>query len=320
MGIFLRLAACVSCLLTVATASAQTYPTRPLRMIVPLNAGSGGDVAARFYADAASRALGQTIIVDNKPGAAGNIGAAAAAQAQPDGYTIAWGTNATHASNLALFDSIGYDPVKDFEPIAGLAEFPVLLLGRKGLAAGSVKEIMDISKAKPRTFSLGLPSGTARVIFELIKEAYPGVDFVGVPYKGEDVSLTDMLGGRLDLTLVTTPVAKPRVERNELNGLAITTGKRSPVMPAIATFVEQGGAAVVLSPWAAVWGPKGTPAQAIQVLNTAFNKSQSDPKVMEFLQNVGAVAMPGTPAELARFQKSEIEKWGRIIRKAGIKG
>ncbi|HYR64915.1 MAG TPA: tripartite tricarboxylate transporter substrate-binding protein, partial [Reyranella sp.] len=229
-------------------ATAETYPAKPVRIIVPYQAGQGTDVAARYFAEQLSKALGQNFYVDNKPGAGGNIGAEAAAHAAADGYTLLMGTNATQTMNEFMYASTGFDPAKDFAPIILVGMLPMVIAANPSFPANSVAELIAAAKAKPDKVDVALPSNSARLVFELLKDR-AGAPLFGVPYKGSGTAMTEVMGGQVQLIIDTVTATRGNVASGKLKALGITTLKSSELLPGVKSVAEQGVPGFEMTAW-----------------------------------------------------------------------
>lgn len=312
----LLLTAALACVAPLSLA--QTYPTKPVRIIVAYPAGQGTDIASRYIADQLGKELGQAVVVENKPGAGGNLGTELTAQAQPDGYTLTMGTNATHVLNQYLFASLRFDPERDFEPIALIGTFPMMLAVNAKSNLRSVQDIVAATRASPRAADIAIPSTTARLVVELLKER-SGAALFSVPYKGSANAMTDVIGGQLPL-LVDTPTAlRPHVAAGTVRVVAVTSGQPSGLAPGVPTVAEQGFAGYEVVAWNGLYAPRGTPAPVINTLSTALMKIMARPETREKLLSIGFDPAGGTPAQLAEFARAERKKWEPIIKSAGIR-
>lgn len=314
--ILVGLAACAFA----AGALAQAYPARPLRLVVPYPPGQGTDVVSRLIAQKLSGSLGQQIIVDNRPGAGGNIGADMVAKAAPDGHTLVMGTNATHAANAAMYPTMPYDHMEDFVPVALVGLLPMVLSANPSFEASSVKELVGLAKAGPGALSVAVPSSSARVVLELFRQL-SSADLFAVDYRGSGAAFTDVLGGRVPLTIDTLAASAGHLSAGRLKAIALSTAGRSESAPGIATFAEAGLEGFDLAPWNALFAPRGTPAKIVARLNTGVAEAISDAQVRARLLQLGVEPAPSgfSPEKLAAFVRSETRKWGELVRSAGIK-
>jgi tripartite-type tricarboxylate transporter receptor subunit TctC len=299
-----------------ATTLAQAYPARPITLVVPFSAGSGTDQIARAMAQAiAAEWKGATLVVDNKPGAGGAIAAQAVARAQADGYTLFLTTNTTQSANPHLFKKLSYNPVADFAPVAALVKGAMVLAVP---AASPVKSVTEfIALARRKTVNFGAGNSSSRVAGELFKQM-TGVDLVYIPYKSNPQAVTDLVGGQLDAMFADTATTLPLIQSGRLRALAYTGHQRAAVLPAVPTLDESGVKGYELTYWVAAYAPRGTPADIVRRLNEVFNKAtRSESATAVFAQAIVDV-FSTTPEGLAEFQRAETEKWGRVIKGAGI--
>jgi tripartite-type tricarboxylate transporter receptor subunit TctC len=299
-------------------AAAQNYPNKPVRMIVPYQAGQGTDVAARYVAERLGTALGQQIIVDNKPGAGGNIGTEAAAHAANDGYTLLMGTVATQTMNEFLYSSTGYDSAKDFAPVILVGMLPMVISANPEFKAGTIQELIAAAKAQPDKINIALPSTTARLVYELFK-AKTGAPLFGVPYKASATAMTETMGGQVPLIIDTATATRGHVQGGKLKPIAITTLKTSALLPGVKSVAEQGVDGFEVTAWAAMYAPAGTPKEIVTRLNTEVTKILALPETKQRLLQLGFDVAGGTPEQLASFEKQERAKWGPVIKAAGLK-
>jgi tripartite-type tricarboxylate transporter receptor subunit TctC len=314
-----RVLALLMALLLALPAAAQTYPSRPVRVIVPYQAGQGTDVAARYFAERLSKALGQQFIVDNRPGAGGNIGTEAVAHAAPDGYTLLMGTNATQTMNEFLYPSTGYDAAKDFAPVVLVGMLPMVVAANPDFAPSTIPELVAAAKAQPDKINVALPSTSARVVFEFLKER-TGAPLFGVPYKGSGTAMTEVMGGQVQLIVDTATALRGHVQNGKLKAIAITTLKSGELLPGVKSVAEQGVAGFEMTPWTAMYAPRGTPKEIVDRLNAEVVKVLAEPEARQKLMSLGFEPAGGTPDQLGSFEKSERAKWGALIKAAGLKG
>jgi tripartite-type tricarboxylate transporter receptor subunit TctC len=319
MKVFTVVAALLAGLLGGAAAQAQTWPTKPIKIVVPYQAGQGTDVGARLFAEQLTKALGQQVYVDNKPGAGGNIGTADAARSPNDGYTLLMGTVATQTMNEFLYPSVGYEPQKDFEPIALVGMLPMVISANPSFAANSVAELVAAAKAKPDKIDIALPSTTARLVFELLKDR-SGAPLFGVPYKGSATAMQEVTGGQLPVIIDTATATRGQVAGGKLKPLGITTLKSSELMPGVKSVAEQGFPGFEVTAWNALYAPKGTPKAVVERINAEVAKILAQPETRERLLKIGFEPAGGTADDLAAFEKRERDKWGPLIKAAGLKG
>ena len=311
------LAAVIAC--TAFAVGAQTYPTRPVKLIVGFEPGGNTDTVARIVAQKLSERLGQQIVVENKLGAAGTIGTGEAARAAPDGYTLTMGTTTTHAIAPAAFAKLPYDPVTDFEPIALVANAPYLLVVLPTFPAKDVKEFIAAVKAQPGKYnygSAGQATTTHLVMATLASKA--GLEMVHIPYKGNAPATTAVLGGQIEVLFGALPPLLPHVTAGKLRALAISSGKRSTSLPDVPTVAEQGFPGYDMSLWLGFFAPKGTPPAIVKRLETELLAVAQSAELRESLQKQGLEPHPVGSSDLARMLKSEIETYAAVFKAAKI--
>ena len=300
------------------SALAQTYPTKPIRIVVPYQAGQGTDVATRYLAEHLGRALGQPLVVENRAGAGGNIGTAEVARAAPDGYTLLMGTNGTHVLNQFLYPSMPFDPAKDFEPVALISTFPMVILANPNAPYKTMADLLADAKARPDAINVGLPSTTSRLVQELIQKQ-SGALMRAVPYKGSGTSMTDLMGGQVLVAIDTASAARPFVASGKLKALAVTSLKESPLLPGTQPATSQGLEGFQVIAWNGLYAPHGTPPAIVQKLNAEIAKILALPEARQRLLELGHEAAGGPPDSLDRFARSERDKWGPLIKGAARK-
>ena len=323
-AITLSLPLCLSVLALTITASVQaqpaaTYPTKTIRMVVPYPPGGPTDLTARVVALEMSKTLGQTIIVDNKAGASGMIGAEMVAHAEPDGYTFL--ANASlHVINPSIYADMRFDAFKDFVPITQLAAVPLVLVVPAGSAIKSVKDLVEFGKKNPGKLSFASAGNASSQ--QLAGESFriaAGIDMQHVPYKGSAPALTDVIGGQVQLMFDSMPSAMPFIKSGKLRALAVTTEKRAQALPDLPTIAELGYPGFDISTWYGFWAPKGTPAPIVARLAEAAARALKVPQIVEQYGAMGAEPVGSTPAEFARYNATEGVKWADIVRKSGAK-
>jgi len=303
------------------TSFAQSnYPTKPINFIVPYGAGGGADSRSRQIAQKMSVILKQPIIVDNKPGAGGNIGTEFISRAAPDGYTIGMGNFAPMAVNKTLFGNLRYDPETDLTPIILIEKGPLVLVVNPSSPYKTVQDIVTAAKAKPGTltFSSGGIGGSHQLSAELF-EQNAGIEMIHVPYKSGSAGLTDLMAGNVTMMFDQMYSAMPSIKADKLRPIAITSKKRSPLLPNIPSFTEVGYPKVEVLNWQGLIAPKGTPKAIIDQLNAAANEALKDPQLRELMLSQGNEIGGGSPAEFAALIKSESAKWGAVVKTANIK-
>ncbi|HTP98977.1 MAG TPA: tripartite tricarboxylate transporter substrate binding protein [Casimicrobiaceae bacterium] len=298
---------------------AQSYPTKPIRLLVPFTPGGSQDVIGRLLAQKVSDALGQPIVIENKAGAGGLIATQEEARAAPDGYTLLLSTGAQMAIEPALNPKAGYDPLKDFAHVVHLGDAPLVLLAVPTLPVASVKELIALSKAKPHTINTASTgNGTyTHLTIELFKSA-SGADLTHVPYKGAAPAFNDLMGGQVQTMFTTTASAQPYTSSGRLKALAVTAAKRSAMMPDVPTFAEA-GTPLDVSVWIGIAAPAGTPPAVVERLNAEFNKALAAPDVKAKLAALGVDPVGGTSAQMTQYVKGDVERWAKIIKAANIK-
>ena len=313
-------AACIACIAGSAPTSAQApYPNRPLRIVVPYTAGTGIDILARATGQKLSERLKVAVVVDNRPGASGNIGTEAVAKATPDGYTLLM-TASTHVTNAALQASVPYDPARSFTPIGPTAIGNLALVVHPSVPAKSVQELVALAKAQPGKLNYASPgSGTPHhLAMELFKLHFK-VDLTHVPYKGTAGAVTDLLGGQVQVMFLPVHVALSQVQAGKLRMLAAGGAKRSPVTPDVPSLADEGVTDIDVDIWYAMLAPAGLPKEQVALLNAEMNAILADPDVRDNLLKQGLNPTPGKPEDLARMIDTDLERWTRIVRAAQIK-
>jgi tripartite-type tricarboxylate transporter receptor subunit TctC len=305
--------------LTGSLAGAQSYPNKPIRLVVPFAAGQGADVAARLIAQKLADDFGQPIIIDNRPGAGGNIGAQAVAKAAPDGYTLLVGSNGTHAANPALYAALPFDPVKDFAPIAFTGSVPMVLLANNGFAANTTADVIRMAKAAPGALNVAIPSSTSRVVFEQFT-LLSGASLFPVNYKSSPTAFTDLIGNQVPLSIDTLIASAPQLKAGRVKAIAVSSRARSEALPGVPSFHEVGLAGFDIAAWNVWFAPHDSPAEAVRVLNAGIVRVLAQPEVKQRLRDLGLE--PGgnqSPQAVGEFVAAEIKKWGNLIRRAGLK-
>ena len=300
------------------SALAQAYPTKPVTIIVPFAAGGTTDILARIIGQALTAELGQSVVVDNRAGAGGNIGGQAAAKATPDGHTLFMGTVGTHAINASLYKKMPFDPVKDFAPLTRVANVPNLLVANPAQPYKSVKDLIAYAKANPGKVNFG-SSGNGSSIHlsgELFK-SLAKVDMQHVPYKGSAPAVTDLLGNQIGIMFDNMPSAIQHVRSGKLVPLAVTTAKRSPELPSVPTIAEAGVLGYEATSWFGMFAPAGTPAPVLAKLNAAIVKVLAQPDVKKKINEQGAEVYSETPEQFAAFIQAESVKWGKVVKESG---
>lgn len=298
---------------------AQSWPTKPVRMIIAFPPGGPTDLVSRVLAQKLSEQLGQQVIVDNKPGAGGNIAAELAAKAAPDGYTIFYNTSAI-VIGPALYGKVNYDTLKDFTPVLLTASVPMVLVVNPQLPARSVKEFVDL--AKTRSGALNYSSsgtGTITHLASAMMSTQTGIQTQHIPYKGSAPGLVDLASGQTQFMIDTINTVLPYVRDNRLRGLAVTSAKRSPLLPDLPTLAEAGISGFEAAAWQGIVVPTGTPNEIVQKLNAEVNKALTHPDIRSRLAAQGADILGGTPTEYAAYLRSEMPRWAKAVKDSGAK-
>ncbi len=299
-------------------AFAQAWPTQPVRAIVPFAAGSATDILGRLFAERMRENLGQPVVVENRAGASGMIGAEAVARANPDGYTVLFGTNSTQAAANALFRRVPYDQEKDFAPVSTLASIPLLVAVAANSPYRTLQELIAAARARPESISFASASSSQQVASEMLA-SMAGVKMLNVPYRSSPNAVQDLIAGRVNLFIADQAVILPGVQGGQLRVLGITTRTRSAQLPDVPPVAEQGLPNYELFAWFALMVPAATPAPVIERLNAAVRHAMADATLRERLgTGFGMALLPSTPAEAAAFIRAETTKWGDAIRAAGI--
>jgi tripartite-type tricarboxylate transporter receptor subunit TctC len=301
-----------------AAPALAAYPERPVRVLVGFAAGGTTDVAARLIASELAKTLGQSFVVENKPGASSNLAAEQAKNAAPDGHTLLVFA-VTSAINQTLYKNLRFDITTDFEPVGNFFLSPNLLVVNPSLPIHSVKDLVAYAKKNPGklAFASAGTGGSTHMAGELFK-IQAGVDMLHVPYKGSAPALQDLIAGQVQLSFDNMPSALPHARAGKLRALAVTSRERSPSAPEIPTVAESGYPEYAVSAWFGMLAPKGTSPEIVAKLNAAINKALADPTVRQKLDKLGAVPAPMSPAEFGRFVKSETEMWGKAVRASGV--
>jgi tripartite-type tricarboxylate transporter receptor subunit TctC len=300
--------------------AADKYPSRPVHMIVTFAAGGSSDLMARTAAKAMSQGLGENIVVENRPGAGGNVGAEYVAHATADGYTMLFGTIGTMGVGPSLYKHLNYDPLKDLAPVGILHTLPNILIVHVSLPVHNLKELIAYAKAHPGqlTFASAGTGSISHLAGELFKEA-AGIDIVHVPYQSGGGSVSaDLIAGRVSMMLETVTNAMTLVKTGQLRALAVTTPQRSPAVPDLPTFAEAGLPGFDVSSWTGLFVTAGTPKPIIARLNAETQRIAHDPAYIEQMKKIGTDVASSTPEQFGTFVRSEVEKWGRAVKKAGV--
>ncbi|MBC7779590.1 MAG: tripartite tricarboxylate transporter substrate binding protein [Proteobacteria bacterium] len=304
----------------VAWAQAPKYPIKPIRIYVTLGPGSAGDLLTRVIADGLSRSLGQQVLVDNRPGAGGNVAAELAAKAAPDGYTLFIATISTHGINPTLYSKLNFDPIKDFAPIILAASSPNMLVVHPSLPVKTVKDFIALAKKKPGelTFSSG-GSGTSQHLAGELFGMLTGTKLTHIAYKSTPLSVNSVLSGETTSSFASVAVASELVRSGKLRALGVTNAKRIPSLPEMPTIAEAGVPGFEIAAWFGFAATGGTPEPIVNLLNVEMRKVLADPGARQKLATLGMEVLDSTPAEFAAHIKSEIARWEKVVRASGAK-
>ena len=303
-----------------ASAQTQTWPSKPIRYIVIFAPGGTTDILARMLAPKLSEALGQPVLVENRPGAGGNLGAEMLAKAAPDGYTIGSGTVSSHAINATLYSRLPYDPDKDFSPITMLATLPNMLVVHPSIPVNNVQELVAFLKANPNKHSFGSAgNGTSQHMSGELFKTMTGVQMQHIPYKGSGPMVADLLAGTISMSFENITTAYPPVKQGRLKALAVTTTRRSFVAPDVPTMQEAGLPGYNISSWQALFAPAGVPKEIIARLHAETAKALKSPDVAKRLEDLGLDAGGMAPEELAALIRSDIPRLGKIVKESGAR-
>lgn len=312
-------AATLLCVMTASVQAQAKYPERAITLVVPSAPGGTTDFTARLVSDQLSTALGQPVIVDNRPGAAGNIGNQAVARAKPDGYTLLVAYSGYQVGNPHLFKKAGWDPIKDFEPVAMMTRAPQLVVTRSNLPFKSLQDLIAHAKANPGKLNYASSgNGSIQHIAGEMLQQQTGTHMAHIPYKGAGPVLQDMLGGNVDLFITTPASVLGQIKAGKLKALAVTSHARLASLPDVPTAAEAGLPQFKLDSWFALYAPAGTPAEVVQILNQAVSKILQQAEVKKKAEESGTSTELMTPVQLGAFTKKELDFWGQVIKKADI--
>jgi tripartite-type tricarboxylate transporter receptor subunit TctC len=315
----IRLFAGLAVALAATCAQAQSWPSRPIKMIVPFPAGGPTDVMTRVLSDKIGQVLGQPVVVENRPGAGGSIGADLVAKSAPDGYTLLMATGSTHSVGPYL-QKLPYDPNKDFTPVVYVGYATNILLVSPKLGVNNVRELIEYAKKEPGrlTYATSGIGSVAHLTSEMFG-AMAGVKLTHVPYKGTQLSINDMISGQVGILFDNVMTAKPHMDSGRLKGIAISSRERSSIVPDIPTVSESGLPGFDSTNWFGVFGPAGLPKAIVDRVDAELNRILSDPAIKERFHTLGFEITGGHPADLAKIMRSEAEKWSKVIRDANVK-
>ena len=301
-------------------AFAQAYPNHSIRLVVPFPAGGTTDILARDVAKKLTDTLGQSVVVDNRPGAGGNIGADLVAKAPPDGYTLLMGTVGTHAINPSLYAKMPYDHIKDFVPVVLVAGVPNVLVVNPSVPVNSVADLIKLAKSKPGAINFASSgSGTSIHLSGELFKTMTGVDMTHVPYKGSSPALTDLMGGQVQIMFDNLPSSLALIKSGKLRAVAVTSLKRAPALPDVPTVSESGVPGFEASSWFGILAPAGTPAPIVAKLNAEVNKWLQSPEGKEQLLAQGAEVAGGPPEQFVAHIRAETDKWAKVVKASGAK-
>ena len=323
-----RLSIAIACTIVAATLltpgaraaeKAGAYPTKPIRLIVPLTAGGPTDLLARIIAVPLSDALGQQVIVDNRPGAGGNIGADISAKSPPDGYTLFMGTSGPLSINSTLYPKLPFDPIRDFAPVILTASAPFVVIVNPSVAAHNMKELIALAKAKPGQLNYGSVPGSASHLSTELFKMMAGVNIVHIPYKGAAPATTDVIAGQIQMSFASTPGSVPVVKSGKVRALGVTSAKRIAKLPDVPTVAESALPGYEASVWYGVVAPAHTPREIVQRLNTEIAKIVATPSHRERMLAGDFEPTTSTPEQFGAFIRSETAKWGKVVKASGAK-
>jgi tripartite-type tricarboxylate transporter receptor subunit TctC len=297
--------------------AAQDYPAKPIRIVVPFGPGTATDIVARTVGSEIASRTGQAVVIDNKPGAEGQIGAQAAATAAPDGYTLFITTQTTQAINTHVYKSLPYDPVKSFAPVSGLSLGAQVVMVKNELPVKTIGELIALARAQPGKLSFGSGNGSSRGGAELFR-IMAKVDLLGVPYKTQPQAISDLMGGRIDVIFSDFTTGLPPVLDGRARGLAVTSKKRIPGLEQFPTVDESGVPGFEMWAWTAAYVPAGTPRPIVDRLNTLVREAMASEAYRTLTRTTYGVPFSGSPEDLAAFQASETTKWGEVVKLAGM--
>lgn len=301
-------------------AAAQAFPNKQIRIVVPFPPGGATDILARAVAQDLQKGFGQSALVENRPGAGGNLGADLVAKSPGDGYTLLMGTVGTHGINVALYSKMPYDAVKDFAPITLVALVPNVLVVHPSLPVKSVRDLIDLAKREPGKLNYASSgNGTSIHLSAELFKSMAGVSLLHIPYKGSSPALADLVGGQVGLMFDNLPSALPFIRAGKLRAVAVTSSKRAPVLPELPTIAEAGLPGYEASSWFGILAPASTPRDVVGKLHDAIVKGLATPETSERLASQGAEQVGNTPEQFAVFIREEIDKWGKVVKAAGAK-
>jgi tripartite-type tricarboxylate transporter receptor subunit TctC len=313
-----------ACFLLTVQAQSQSpaapYPSRPIHIVVTFPPGGSSDAIVRMLVPRLNEKLGQPVVVDNRPGAGGNIGLALVAKAPPDGYTLGLGAAGALSANVSLYAQMPFDPIKDFTPVTMLAAIPFVIIGHPSVNAKTQRELIALAKSEPGKLSIAHGgNGTAMHLTAQLFEQMADIKLVDVPYKGSGPATIDVLAGQVPLAVVDLPSALQQIKAGKLTAYAVTSPRRLPTLPDVPTVAEQGLTGYDSTGWFGVVAPAGTPAAIVERLNAEITAALNDDEIKIRMRNLGVEPAPSTPGEFGAYIKSETQKWGRVIKAGAIK-
>ena len=298
-------------------AQGDKYPTKPIQVIITAPPGSTSDVLTRFLGAEMSKTLGQPFVVISKASASGTIGADLARRAAPDGYTLFLGANTTMAANVHLFRNLGYEPLRDFEPIAQVSVNPLVLVVRANLPINSVADLVAYAKARPGQMNYGIGNSGGKVAAQLL-QSMTGISAQEISYNGTSPAILEVVAGRLDFMVIDPLVVAPFLQQGSVRALAVTSSVRLPAMSSVPTMAEAGVKGYDYASWAAYYAPRGTPKAIIDTLNEAFTKAITGKEGQDFFARMGMIPRSSSPQGLAAFNKDQIVLWEQLVKVAGL--
>ena len=301
-------------------AQAQAFPNKTIRIVVPFPPGGSTDLLARRISEKLAAVWGQPVVVDNRAGAGGTVGAEHVAKSAPDGYTLLMGVTGSNAISAALYPKLSYDVVKDFSPVSMVVSSPLVLVKNPTVKAASMKEFVALAKAKPGAISYGSPgNGTSMHLTGEMFELATGTAMVHIPYRGSAGALTDLMRAQIDTMFGDFLVVLPQLQAGKIQALAVTSKKRHPMLPEVPTVGESGYSGFEALSWQGVFAPAGTPPDVMTKLSTEINKALKSPEIQEYFGSRGFIIEGNSPAEFKSFIVSEVVKWTRIVKESGAK-
>ncbi|MBV9362215.1 MAG: tripartite tricarboxylate transporter substrate binding protein, partial [Betaproteobacteria bacterium] len=319
-SLMLRTCAFLLASLVVPAALGQSYPAKPLRLIVPFSAGGSSDVLARGVAKQLGEQMAEPVVVENRAGAGGMIALEFVAKSAGDGYTLLFGTIGTNGIGPALYKNLNFDPVKDLAPVSSLHTLPNVLLVNAGVPAKTVAELIALAKAQPGKLTFASAgSGSASHLSGVLLKSATGIDILHVPYKGGGTAMPDVLSGQVSMMIETATGALSAIRSGKVRALAVTTAQRWPQLPEVPTMIEAGVPGFEITSWTGLFVPAATPGALVSRLNSELVKAARDPGYVKTMATLGVDAISSTPQEFSAFIESEVAKWGRAIRESGAR-